>query len=284
MTDSSCDLPASLAQDLGLVVLPLSVDIEGDIYRNLLDGSEIGFQEIYAKLRSGADVKTSAVNIGAFEEAMEPLLQEGKDILYLGFSSGLSAAYASGAATAEEMRKRFPERTILTVDTLCASLGQGLLVYHTAMRKRAGATIEEARDYAEATKLHLCHWFTVDDLNFLKRGGRCSAGAAFLGTALSIKPVMHVDDVGHLIPVDKVRGRKRSLIAMVDKMEELAIDPADQTVFISHGDCLDEAQWLAALIKERLQVKDVLINYVGPVIGAHSGPGTMALFFIGDHR
>lgn len=266
------------------MVLPLSVDIEGDIYRNLLDGSEIGFQEIYAKLRAGVDVKTSAVNIGAFEEAMEPLLEAGKDILYLGFSSGLSAAYASGAAAAEEMRKRFPERTILTVDTLCASLGQGLLVYHTAMRKQAGATIEEARDYAEATKLHLCHWFTVDDLNFLKRGGRCSAGAAFFGTALSIKPVMHVDNVGHLIPVDKVRGRKRSLIAMADKMEELAIDPAEQTVFISHGDCLEEAQWLAALIKERLHVKDVLINYVGPVIGAHSGPGTMALFFIGDHR
>lgn len=284
MTDSSCDLPAQLAQELELVVLPLSVLVDGQVYNNLLDGSEISFKDVYAKLRGGMNIKTSAVNIGAFQEAMEPILEAGKDILYLGFSSGLSAAYASGATAAAEMQKRFPGRKIFAVDTLSASLGQGLLVYHTVEQKRNGATIEEARDYALDARFHQCHWFTVDDLNFLKRGGRVSAGAALMGTALNIKPVMHMDDAGHLIPVGKVRGRKRSLEALVDHMQELAISPANQTVFISHGDCEEDANWLAGLVKERLGVKEVLVNYVGPVIGSHSGPGTMALFFVGEHR
>ena len=170
------------------------------------------------------------------------------------------------------------------VDTLCASLGQGLLIYHAVMKKRSGLSIEQVRDFVEENKLHLCHWFTVDDLHFLKRGGRISAATELIGTMLNIKPVMHVDDGGHLVKVEIAKGRKGSIRRLKEKMEQSAIDPAGQVVFISHGDCLAEAQSLAEMIKEQLGVKEVVLNYVGPVIGAHSGPGTIALFFLGDKR
>jgi len=170
------------------------------------------------------------------------------------------------------------------VDSLCASLGQGLLIWHCVREKRKGKTIEEVRDFAERTKGSLCHWFTVDDLNHLKRGGRVSAATALFGTMLSIKPVLHVDDLGRLINVDKARGRRQSLVALADRMEQLAIDPGHQTVFISHGDCLEDAEFLAGEIRRRFGTEDIRINYVGPVIGNHSGPGTMALFFLGTSR
>ena len=170
------------------------------------------------------------------------------------------------------------------MDTLCASLGQGLLVWHAAQLKNQGKSIEEVRDWVEENKLHLCHQFTVDDLHFLKRGGRISATTAVVGTMLKIKPVLHVDDGGKLVNLGKARGRKASLKALVDRMEETAIDPAGQTVFISHGDCMEDAEYVAGLVKERMGVQDVRINYVGPVIGAHSGPGTLALFHLGSRR
>lgn len=284
LTDSSCDLSAELAEQLGVEVLPLTVEIEGKRYHNYLDGREIGFAEFYAKLRSGIPATTAAVNVGEFTDKMEPILQAGKDILIPAFSSGLSTTYNSAAIAAADLSERYPDRKIYVVDTLAASLGQGLLVYLAAQKKAAGASIEEVRDWLEENKLHLCHWFTVDDLNHLKRGGRVSATTALLGTMLSIKPVMHVDDEGHLINVGKARGRLASLKAMVDKMAETAIEPASQTVFISHGDCLEDAEKVAQMVRERFGVKDVVINYVGPVIGAHSGPGTMALFFLASER
>jgi DegV family protein with EDD domain len=215
---------------------------------------------------------------------MEPLLQAGKDVLVLAFSSGLSTTYNSAVIAAEDLKERYPDRKVYVVDTLCASMGQGLLVYLTAQQKADGKTIEEARDFAEESKRRLCHWFTVDDLNHLKRGGRISAATALVGTMLSIKPVLHVDDEGHLISMGKARGRQASLKALVDKMEETAIDPGSQTVFISHGDCLRDAETVAAMVKERFGVQNVVISYVGPVIGSHSGPGTMALFFLGRQR
>lgn len=284
ITDSSCDLPADLAEELGLVVAPLTVLLEGREYRNLLDGSECSPQDFYAQLRQEKPAKTSAVNIQSFVELMEPLLQAGHDLLYIGFSTGLSATYSAGAAAMEQLAPAYPERKLYAVDSLCASLGQGLLIYLAAQQRQAGASIEQVRDYAEEQKYHLCHWFTVDDLQHLKRGGRVSATTAMLGTALSIKPVMHMDNEGHLTPVDKVRGRKASLKALATKMADLAIEPAAQTVFISHADCEEEAQFVADLVKEQLGVKEVLINYVGPVIGAHCGPGTIALFFLGRER
>lgn len=284
MTDSSCDLPASLADEMELTVLPLYVDVDGQKYTNYLDEREISFAEIYAKLRTKCPAKTSAVNMNDFMEPMENLLKDGKDILYIGFSSGLSGTYSAGALAAEELSEKYPRRKIYTVDSLCASLGQGLLIFHAWQEKKKGKSIEEVRDFVEDTKLHLCHWFTIDDLMFLKRGGRVSGTTAIVGSMLSIKPIMHVDNEGHLIKVSTARGRKASIKALADEAEKRGVDLSNQTVFISHGDCIEDANFLADIMRSRFNVKDVLVNYVGPVIGAHSGPGTIALFFLGNER
>ena len=284
LTDSSCDLPAALADKMELSVLPLYVDVDGHKYINYLDEREIAFSEIYAKLRTKCPAKTSAVNVNDFVEPMETLLAAGKDVLYIGFSSGLSSTYDAGAMAAKELSERYPERKIYAVDSLCASMGQGLLVYLAWQQKQQGDTIEEVRDYVENNKLHLCHWFTIDDLMFLKRGGRISGATAIVGSMLSIKPVMHVDNEGHLIKVGTARGRKASIKALADEAGKRGIDLANQTVFISHGDCLEDANYLADIMRSRFNVKDVVISYVGPVIGAHSGPGTIALFFLGTER
>ena len=284
MTDSSCDLPQELADQLGLEVLPLEVMADGKNYRNWLDGREIGFKEFYKLAREGKELKTSAVNTAAFEEKMEELLKEGKDILYIGFSSGLSTTYNSGEAAARELREKYPDRKIYTVDTLAASLGQGMIIYYAAKKKEAGATIEEVRDFVENEKLHMCHWFTVDDLNYLKRGGRISAATAAIGTMLSIKPVMHMDNEGHLVAVGKARGRKAALCQLLDTMGELGEGLEGQTTFICHSDCMDDAQYVASQMKERFGVAQVNINWIGPVIGAHTGPGTIGIFFWGSER
>lgn len=284
ITDSSADLDAKMVQELGVEVLPLTFMLEGASYQNYPDNREMDPHFFYDKLRSGAVATTAAVNVGQFTEVAEPFLKQGKDVLILAFSSGLSVTYNSARLAVEDLCEKYPDRKIYAVDTLCASLGQGLLVWHAVQQQKAGKSIEEVRAWVEENKLHLCHWFTVDDLMFLKRGGRVSAGTALLGTMLSIKPVMHVDNEGHLINMSKTRGRKSSLTALVDKMEQTAIDPGSQTVFISHGDCPDEAQFVADEVKRRFGVKDVYLNNVGPVIGAHSGPGTMALFFLGKER
>ena len=284
LTDSSCDLPAARAEEMQLEVLPLTVYVENDSYRNYLDGREIDFKDFYQRLRTTNNVKTSAVNQAQFLEIIEPLAAAGNDVLYLGFSSGLSGTFNAGALAVNELSEKYPERRIYAVDTLCASLGQGLIVYLCWQQQQAGKSIDEVRDYAEHIKLNVCHWFTVDDLMFLKRGGRVSAATAIVGSMLSIKPVMHVDNEGHLIKVDTARGRKASIRALVAQMEKLGTDLAGQHIFISHGDCEEDARYLANLVREKFGVKDVTINYVGPVIGAHSGPGTLALFFVGSKR
>ena len=284
MTDSSADLTAGLVEQLGLDVIPLSVNVGEQSFMNYPDEREISSPDFYELLRKGANAQTSAVNVDTFLNAMSVHLKAGKDVLYLGFSSGLSSTYGASEIAAQELRETYPDRKILTVDTLCASLGQGLLVYLTMQKVLSGATIEEAAAYAEENRLHLCHWFTVDDLFFLKRGGRVSAATALVGSALGIKPFLHVDNEGHLINVSKARGRKNSILALVDRMESSAIEPQKQTIFISHGDCLADAEFLAAEVRKRFGVTDITINFVGPVIGAHSGPGTLALFFLGTER
>ena len=284
MTDSCCDLPAELAEELELEVLPLRLELKGQVYRNYLDGREIGFQDFYNQVRSGELPVTSAVNVGEFEEAMRPILEAGKDILCLCFSSALSTTFQSAAIAAKELAEEFPERKIYALDTRCASMGQGLMVWLCAQEKKRGLSIEKLADYVEKTKSRLCHWFTVDDLNHLKRGGRVSAAAAMFGTMLSVKPVLHIDDEGRLIPMEKCRGRKASLLALVDHMEKTAINPADQTVFLSHGDCLEDAQFVAEEIRRRFGTKDIRVSYVGPVIGSHTGAGVVALFFLGSER
>ena len=283
-TDSCCDLPQYLVDEMQLNIQPLTVYLDGKPYKNYLDEREISYKKFYEMLPTCKETKTSAVNQHDFMVAMEPVLKEGKDILYLGFSSGLSGTYSASVMAAEELSEKYPERKIYTVDTLCASLGQGMLVYLAWLQKQAGKTIEEVRDYVENTKLHQCHWFTVNDLFHLKRGGRVSGATALVGTMLGIKPVMHVDNEGHLVATGKARGRKASIKALVQEMKDRAIDPKEQVIFISHGGCPEEAEALAETIRNELHVKDVVISHVGPVIGSHSGPGTMALFFIGTER
>ena len=284
LTDSSADLTQELVRELGVEVLPLTFTIKETTLMNWPDNRDMAPAEFYRMLREGEMATTAALNVADYTEKMEPLLKEGRDVLVLAFSSGLSATCNSARIAAEELGEQYPDRKIYVVDTLCASLGQGLLVWYAARMKQQGKSIEEVRDWAEENKLRLCHWFTVDDLHFLKRGGRISAATAVLGTMLSIKPVLHVDDEGHLIKVGTARGRNASLKALVDHMEETAIDPAGQTIFISHGDCEEDANKVAEDVKRRFGVDTVVINNVGPVIGAHSGPGTVALFFLGSKR
>lgn len=284
MTDSCCDLPGELAEELELEVLPLNLLIGQESFSNYLDGRQIGFKDFYDRIRKGAMPTTSAVSVGAFEDAMRAVLAQGKDILCLCFSSALSTTYQSSVIAAEAVREEFPEGKILNVDTRSASMGQGLLLWHCVQQKKAGKTIDEVRDFAEENKLRVCHWFTVDDLNHLKRGGRVSAATALFGTMLAIKPVMHMDNEGRLVPVSKARGRRASLLALVDQMEKLAVDPGQQTVFISHGDCLEDAELVAEEIRRRFGTQDIRINYVGPVIGSHTGCGVVSIFFVGTER
>lgn len=284
LTDSCCDLPASLAEKMQIDVLPLTVYVDDDSYRNYLDGREIGFHDFYVRLIDAKNVKTSAVNQTEFVEAMEPHLAAGKDVLALIFSSGLSGTFNASAIAVNELREKYPERKIYTVDTLSASMGQGLFVYQCWKQQQAGKTIDEVHAYAEALVPNIAQWFTVNDLFFLKRGGRVSAATAIVGSALSIKPVMHVDDEGHLTKVSTARGRKASIRALVDKMTEIGTDLSNQPVFISHGDCEDEANYMASMIRERFNPQEIVISYVGPVIGAHSGPGTLALFYPANQR
>ena len=284
LTDSCCDLPAELAAELELEVLPLRLEMSGSTYRNYLDGREIGFQEFYSRVRGGENAVTSAVSVGDFETAMRAVLDRGEDLLCICFSSALSATYQSASIAADGLREAYPDRTLYVVDSLCASMGQGLLVWLCAQEKRNGKSIHEVRDFAEQQKGSICHWFTVDDLYHLKRGGRVSATTALFGTMLSIKPVLHVDAEGRLIPMEKARGRKASLTALVDQMEETAVSPGYQTVFISHGDCLDDAKFVASEIRRRFGTQNIIIGYIGPVIGSHTGAGVVALFFTGSSR
>ena len=260
LTDSCCDLSAGMAEELELHVLPLSFVMEEKEYFNHLDYRDISAKDFYARVRVG----------------------QGKDVLCIAFSSGLSTTYQSAAIAAEEVMNAHPGSKVLVCDSRAASLGQGLLVYLAVQEKRKGKSIEEVQAFVEERKDHIDHWFTVDDLNHLKRGGRVSAAAALFGTMLQMKPVLHVDGEGHLIPVSKVRGRKASVNALLEKMDELVDDPS--VVFISHGDCEDEAVALGEAIKAKYKVDKLVINYVGPVIGNHSGPGTLALFFQGKHK
>ena len=284
MTDSCCDLTDHMAKELELTVVPLTVHIDGQDYPNLLDGSAISFEDFYSKIRAGKLATTSASNVGQFQDAMRPVLESGKDIVCINFSSALSTTYQSASIAAEDMRQEFPDAKIYVVDSLSASLGQGLLLYLAAHKKQEGLSAQELVQWVEDNKLHIDHWFTVDDLNYLKMGGRLSAGAAFFGSMLSIKPVMHTSDEGKLVPVSKVRGRKASLKALIDKIAELGIEPSEQVMFICHADCEVEARAVAEEMKARYGVKEVYINYIGPVIGSHTGPNTMGIFFVGTKR
>ena len=281
ITDSCCDLPVYMIASLDIHMISLNLHFRGE---TLKDSVTDEIKTVYDAWRAGEAATTSAVNPQQWAEGIEPVLADGRDALVLTFSSGLSTTYQSAAIAAQELQEKYPQRKIRVVDGLCASLGQGLLVWYACKKRDAGMSVDELADWCENNKLHLCHWFTVDDLMYLKRGGRVSAATALVGTMLQIKPVLHVDDEGHLINVSKVRGRKASIEALAKKMGETALPGENDTVFICHGDCIEDARYLEKLVKEKFGVKEVFIGYTGAVIGSHSGPGTLALFFLGEHR
>lgn len=281
-TDSACDIAPAILKDWNVECISLSLLFDGEDKE--ISNYDITATDFYKRMRDGDTAKTSAINVEGFKTAFEPTLKSGKDVLYLGFSSGLSTTVNSARIAADELKEDYPAASVTVVDTLCASAGQGLLVYLAVKQRDEGKTLAEIAEYAEKTKVGMCHWFTVDDLVYLKRGGRISPTVAFVGGILGIKPVLHMDDEGHLISMSKARGRKNALKAIVDRFNELAVDKQNGTVFISHGDCIDDANELAGMLKDAFGVTVSIIADIGPVIGAHSGPGTLALFFIGKER
>lgn len=282
-TDNNADLPESFYRDHKVGCTYLSYTLEGKHYEQ---GNFLPVEEFYSKMRAGSMPTTSQVNPENARKLFEPYLKEGKDILHIAFSSGLSGTFNSCRIAAEELMEEYPDRRILVLDSLSASLGQGMLVYLAQQKKENGEDIDKVADWAETHKKNIVHLFTVDDLNHLYRGGRVSRTTAVLGGMLNIKPILHVDDEGKLIPVGKVRGRKKSLLELADLMDRKigSYGQSCDTIFISHGDCREEAEFLAKKIKEKYSITTEIINDVGAVIGAHSGPGTIALFFVGDVR
>ncbi len=286
MTDSCCDLSQQEVEELDLTVLPLSFTIEGKTLLNTPDHADMSPEEFFQKIAAGADCTTAAVNVGQFTDAMEKVLSEEKDILCICFSSALSTTYQSACIAASDLREKHSGAKIIVIDSLSASRGQGMLLYRTVRERREkGLDIDALASYVDSIIQSQDHWFFVDDLNHLKRGGRVSATAALVGTMLGIKPVMHTDSEGRLTPVSKARGSKAALRALVDKMEELGIEPEkNQPVFICHANCPDYVEYVKVLLKERFNVTDVRADFIGPVIGTHTGCGTLGLFFVGTER
>ena len=280
ITDSACDiLPEKLKEwDVELIRLPYLFTDDG---KEHLDQDQ-PMHEFYNEMREGRVAKTSGINEDTFQNTFTSFLEAGKDILYLAFSSGLSVTCENAKKVAAQLSEQYPDRKIRVVDSLCASAGQGLFVYLAVKNRDKGMSLDENADAMEADKLHLCHWFTVEDLKYLKRGGRISAATALLGTALNVKPVLHVDNEGHLIKMIQTHGRKKSIRKMAEKLGETILE--DTPIFISHGDCPEDAQLLAKIIREEYGREVELITLIGSVIGAHAGPGTLALFFRGSER
>ena len=284
ITDSSANLSNSMVKELGIRVIPLTFFLGEEEHSSFNEDVEFDYASFYDRLRKKEHVKTSLINAERFEEQYEKVLSEGKDILAINVSSGISGTFQASKIAADAVRERYPDRQVIVIDSLAASVGQGLLVYYAAMMREEGKSIEETADWIYKNRLKLVHQFTVDDLFFLKRGGRLSGGVAIIGTVLQIKPVLHVDNDGHLIAQEKVKGRKKSLNRIVDMMEGKIENPEEQVLAISHGDCIDDAEYLAKKVREKYNVKDIIINVLDPVIGAHSGPGTVALFYLGNER
>lgn len=281
-TDTGCDIPADLLQQWNMTCVNLTFHDEkaGKTYVT----EDISIHDFYQQMRDGTVFKTAAANVEDFRMAFESALADGQDILYLGFSSGLSTTVNSARIAAQDLQESYPQRKIIVVDTLCASGGEGFLVFLAMKKQQQNASLEETAAYIEKLVPSICHWFTVDDLVYLKRGGRVSPTTALVGNLLGIKPILHVDDEGHLIKVSTIRGRKQSITALADKYTELATGGEDGIYMISHGDCFEDAKQLESILKARTGQDATLIVDVGPVIGSHSGPGTLALFFIGTHR
>ncbi|MCD7826452.1 MAG: DegV family protein [Clostridiaceae bacterium] len=284
VTDSTANLPVHMISENGIRVLPLSYYVDGQKYQGYLQGENIDLSSFYARMREKKEITTSPVSMAAAKELFESLLQDGKDIFYIAFSSSLSETFFTVSMVLEKLKLKYPDRKLYAVDTLAAALGEGLLVHYCIENRKNGMSIDDNANWLLHHRLKLCHWFTVDDLFFLKRGGRISAATAFVGTTLNIKPIMHVDNDGKLVQVSMVQGRKKSLDTLVEHMKNSVLEPENQVIYVSHGDCPEDAEYVAKLVKERFPVKEVMTGILDPVIGAHSGPGTIALFFLGQER
>ena len=284
VSDATCDLPVALSEQLEIVIIPMEFTMSGKVYRHFPDAREMSFHTFYERTKNGEMSVTSQINSITYEKYFSPILEQGKDILYIAFSSCLSGTYQASRLSASDLMERYPGRKIVCVDSKAASVGEGMLTYYAAQKKQEGLSLDELAEWVQVNRDHICHWFTVDDLNHLKRGGRVSAVTAVVGTALGIKPVLHVDTDGNLIPVGNVRGRKKSLEALVEHMAQTCVHPENQTIFIGHGDDREAAEFLKSLVEEKFHVKNSIISDMGPIIGTHTGCGIAALFFIGTEK
>ncbi|MDX9691131.1 MAG: DegV family protein [Acholeplasmataceae bacterium] len=283
-TDSCSDLPNTFVKENDIQIIPLTVEINGQTYAHYPDERELKITDFYQLMRDKKVAKTSLVNVGTFLEFFEPFLKAEKEILYIGFSSALSGTLQSARTAALELKETYPNGKILIVDTLAASMGEGLLIHHAVGLRNKGQNIEQVQQWLEENKLHLIHLFTVDDLGTLRRGGRLSDTKAIIGQILRVKPILHVSNEGRLVPIRKARGRQFSLDSMLELVDQKIENPKGQTVFISHGDSIEDAKYVGNKIIEKHGVKEVIYNHIGPIIGAHAGPGTIAVFFLGNER
>ena len=281
VSDSTVDLPKEYLQSKQVPIISLSYIMDGVTYEEM-DG--LSHKEFFEKLRAGSLPTTSQINPEQAREALEPFAKEGKDILYIGFSSGLSGSYNSVRMAAEDLKEEYPDINIIAIDSLCACMGEGLLLYKALELKEHGMSMEEIAEWVEANKLHICHNVTVDDLNHLHRGGRISKTTAVVGSMIKIKPIIHMSDEGKLVVIGKERGRKKSLVSIVDRMEKQMQGYDNDIVMITHGDCIEDAEFVKKQVEERFGIHNVMINGIGSVIGSHTGAGVVAVFFMGDKR
>ena len=284
VTDATSDIPNEMANELNVKVVPMSFSLGEKNYNHYPDYRELDIKTFYDKQRAGQTSLTTQINVAVYLDFFEEIIKSDKDVLYISFSSALSSTYQSSVLAAKELNEKYPDFKIITIDSKAATLGETLLVKLAAQKKSEGMNIEDLSKWVAENHLKVCHYFTVDDLNHLKRGGRMTAMTAFIGTALDIKPILHVNDEGKLIPLDKVRGRKKALKVLFNYLAELSENLEEQTIFIGHGDCIEDARYLESLIKESYKVKEVIIHPIGPIIGSHTGPGAITLLFLGKHR
>lgn len=283
VSDVTLDLPQHVIEEIDVRVIPMDFHLGDTAYTHYPDERELSCEEFYKRLKAGEDSVTSQINPVTYENFFEPILASGKDILYIAFSSGLSGTYNTGRMMAEQILEKYPDRKLVVIDSLCASIGEGLLVYLAAMQKIAGKSFDELVAYVEEYKTKCCHWFLVEDLLHLKRGGRLSSLEAMVGTALKICPILSVDQNGKLLVAAKIRGVKKAIEYLVKRLEEDGIHTKEQTVIIGHAGCREYAEMVATLLKERELVKDYVIANIGPVIGTHTGAGMCALTFVGEN-
>ncbi|MBR5237033.1 MAG: DegV family protein [Clostridia bacterium] len=284
VTDSCANLPETIIDQYDISIVPLSFHVGDRELKSYEKGKVTDFKQFYDMMRNKEVITTSLVSPEKFIDFFKPLLEAGQDVLYLGFSSGLSGTYQSATIAADDLKGLYPQRQVITVDSLCACGGQGLMVLYAAQMREQGSTIDEVATWLKENILRMAHWFTCDDLFFLKRGGRISGATAVVGSLLQVKPVLHVNDEGKLVSVSKARGRKQALAALVAQMEKTVEEPQKQTLFIAHADCEEDALYIKKLVENKFSVKDIIVHYIDPVIGAHAGPGTVALFFLGANR